>query len=76
MQGSWAKDINTLYARLFNVNVLSLMQSGGCMTKPMVQKFRAWVRVFEIPDIRCKDVERWDIIIDSINDSFGIQSQD
>ncbi|VDB83185.1 unnamed protein product [Peniophora sp. CBMAI 1063] len=69
MRGSWGKDINKLYARLFDVDVLSLMQGGGCMTKPIVPRFRAWVRVLEIPDIQRRDVERWSTIIDAFSDT-------
>ncbi|KZV62490.1 hypothetical protein PENSPDRAFT_591340 [Peniophora sp. CONT] len=74
MKGSWGKDINKLYVRLFDVDVLSLMQSGGCMTKPMVPKFRAWVRVLEIPDVQRANVERWSGIVDTLTDTFSIGS--
>ena len=72
-QGSWGKDINKTYMRLFDVDVLSLLQSGGCMTKPIVPRFRAWVRVLEIPNVQQRDVERWRDIICSMTDAFGIE---
>ncbi|KAI0031519.1 hypothetical protein K488DRAFT_32136, partial [Vararia minispora EC-137] len=55
MKGAWNKEINRLYARLFDVDVLALMRAGR-MRRPMVPKFRAWVRVLEVGDVQRTDV--------------------
>jgi hypothetical protein len=71
--GVWDQRINDLYAKLFDVDLLHSIRPGGKMTRPIVPIFTPWTRVKVLANVRPKDLARWADILDTVDQSFGIQ---
>ncbi|KAL8830943.1 MAG: hypothetical protein Q9191_001151 [Dirinaria sp. TL-2023a] len=57
-QGSWSKQINDDYKECFGVDVFEICDKNE-PRKPIVPKYRPWVRIFPIEDVQASNIEKF-----------------
>ena len=58
IKGSWSTEINDAYEECFNVNILDVCGKSGPQN-PIVPKYRPWVRIFEIEDVKPANIQKF-----------------
>ncbi|KAJ6003539.1 hypothetical protein N7522_006231 [Penicillium canescens] len=57
-QGEWSQSLNMAYEDCFEVNMISICGKGKKQA-PIVPKYRPWVRIYEINNVRLENLKKW-----------------
>ncbi|MCJ1245202.1 hypothetical protein MMC30_002403 [Trapelia coarctata] len=57
-KGLWTKEINDAYEKYFEVDIFKICGGKGPQ-RPIVPKYRPWVNIYEINDVKSKDIEKF-----------------